>query len=376
MSRSLTTACGRHVKGAASFHRGSAQPREESSSLFITSADTSPCWMIHRAPGKGFGVFATRNILISEVIMDEPPIATFAREVYESDVILERAFLELPRSQQWRILALSDSNTMSPSVVGIIRTNGFGGRPNSFIYESLSRINHSCIPNAVVDDDQVIALRDIAVGEEITISYYYYHDEKPVKQRKRKLLNGWKIDCNCEACQFEEMISQRMDCEGGTHYAVGEGNRARHETEQVPFEDRMKELVVPSIQNLTHVQYDLTGVCTEIDPLDACTEKIGGVTPAFREFATGMLHHADIERKDLAILSCERCWRCRGRRRTVHWRSRSAQSSRITKTANRSAPAGETVSFANLEAWKAAMARGPPDVPLQILCDSGSQSDL
>lgn len=65
------------------------------------------------------------------------------------------------------------------SIGGIFLTNavdGCGGQDISHVYSTSSRINHSCRPNAVVTELQghrrcVLALHQIEVGDEITISY-------------------------------------------------------------------------------------------------------------------------------------------------------------------------------------------------------------
>ncbi|KAI6084436.1 hypothetical protein F4821DRAFT_261956 [Hypoxylon rubiginosum] len=64
------------------------------------------------------------------------------------------------------------------------------------------RINHSCVPNTTwnVDDVsktiKVTAIRDIAVGEEITISYI----ERPSHTRKADL-ELYSLKCLCKTCE-------------------------------------------------------------------------------------------------------------------------------------------------------------------------------
>mmetsp|Transcript_15022 Transcript_15022/g.30631 ORF Transcript_15022/g.30631 Transcript_15022/m.30631 type:complete len:559 (-) Transcript_15022:30-1706(-) len=89
----------------------------------------------------------------------------------------------------------------------IYSCNAFeGGR----IYHRLSRANHSCNPNAIVcgsssggDDDDVSVLKaacDIAVGEEITISYLgsYLYAGYPTRQRVLK--DSKYFTCQCDRC--------------------------------------------------------------------------------------------------------------------------------------------------------------------------------
>lgn len=79
---------------------------------------------------------------------------------------------------------------------------------NSFesgrIYETISRLNHSCDPAAVVVADgerqQIQAARPIAAGEEITIAYLstlLYADHRT---RQRLLQRNKLLECRCQRC--------------------------------------------------------------------------------------------------------------------------------------------------------------------------------
>ena len=50
-------------------------------------------------------------------------------------------------------------------------------------------LNHSCVPNAVSSSDTVLAWRDIAEGEEITIDYRLNAHHAEI----------WEMPCQCEA---------------------------------------------------------------------------------------------------------------------------------------------------------------------------------
>lgn len=54
--------------------------------------------------------------------------------------------------------------------------------------------NHSCDPNIAPDGDSSIALRDIAVGEEITADYAQFSDK------------DWTMQCNCGAPNCTGMV--------------------------------------------------------------------------------------------------------------------------------------------------------------------------
>lgn len=86
------------------------------------------------------------------------------------------------------------------------------------IFPDAARLNHACSPNAMyylVPDTLthvVHATRDIAVGEEITVSYIGVM--QGIDSRRRMLREGFGFECGCERCLREEK---------GTH-GMGEGD--------------------------------------------------------------------------------------------------------------------------------------------------------
>jgi hypothetical protein len=83
------------------------------------------------------------------------------------------------------------------------------------LFELLSAINHSCVPNARLlilrygGILRLVALRDIAAGEELTICYTYakYLDEDDhwtTAERRELLLSQHGFVCTCPACVADE----------------------------------------------------------------------------------------------------------------------------------------------------------------------------
>lgn len=70
----------------------------------------------------------------------------------------------------------------------------------------IARVNHSCVPNAVTHWNReterlnLHAVRDIDVGEEITLGYIML--VKSGVERRRELKERWGFDCRCEACML------------------------------------------------------------------------------------------------------------------------------------------------------------------------------
>ena len=94
----------------------------------------------------------------------------------------------------------------------------FGGQ----LIEIHSRINHSCNPNCVSSNDGIdaflIALREIKIDEEITVSYT--DSSKPRFDRHEHLRNNFFFDCKCNLCStniFEapEALRTAINCSCG-----------------------------------------------------------------------------------------------------------------------------------------------------------------
>lgn len=103
----------------------------------------------------------------------------------------------------------------------------------------LSTLNHSCEPNcqvAYLEDGQalVFALRDIAAGEELSISYIYRH--LPLAERQQQL-RSYGFVCACPRCAADAQAQEAPDkAEAGVLPAAiqeeEEENRAPEEGEE------------------------------------------------------------------------------------------------------------------------------------------------
>jgi len=90
--------------------------------------------------------------------------------------------------------------------LGVVMTNAWKtGNSESAsvgIFPRVSLINHACAPNAVLSmhRGEVLACRDIAEGEEITISYTCERVYAPTELRQQVLKRGWDFTCQCARC--------------------------------------------------------------------------------------------------------------------------------------------------------------------------------
>lgn len=87
-----------------------------------------------------------------------------------------------------------------------------GGR----IYVQISRVNHDCNPNAIIQADEdaqrVVAAMDIAVDDEISISYLglFLYAERSARQKKLKMTKYF--DCQCQRCKQADDVAGLIPC--------------------------------------------------------------------------------------------------------------------------------------------------------------------
>eukprot|EP00929_Paragymnodinium_shiwhaense_P029021 TRINITY_DN16726_c0_g1_i2.p1 TRINITY_DN16726_c0_g1~~TRINITY_DN16726_c0_g1_i2.p1 ORF type:complete len:335 (+),score=47.81 TRINITY_DN16726_c0_g1_i2:134-1138(+) len=165
-------------------------------------------YRIEEVAGKGLGVIATRDIRNGERVLAETPMLTFKdEENWQADV--QRQFSSLSPSEQDAIMSLEDVHRIrgQKSVPGIVSTNSIGVTSTycGVVCPRLSRFNHSCNPNCEqvwdwnVGEEQLFTCKDIAAGEELTITYL---DPLAVRaERVEDLLSTYKFQCDCPSCQ-------------------------------------------------------------------------------------------------------------------------------------------------------------------------------
>lgn len=183
-------------------------------------------------PGKGWGVFATRDIKRGTLIMKEKAMFVIPKgieNITQRDI--ENAFHKLSADQQYVYFCLSGNKPRHfpngivgsgwVNIIEIWEQNCFsldvGVEQRLFgdfvdkkrwgLFPCHSRFNHSCEENAQVPESpseaqggrnsmSSSASRDIAAGEEITISYRNGFHSRTMDERHRLL----EFECRCTVC--------------------------------------------------------------------------------------------------------------------------------------------------------------------------------
>jgi len=219
----MSTTTGEYVDSLPSFSTFKQRALEPVEGLEIRSADT-----------KGIGVYATRLIKTGETIVEEAALMVMPVRVREKNLI--RKFVMLPRDIQEKVMSLSDvvedpeANAVESDQITLQRvckfnrvdlfcrdpTTGRPARSGRGLFDWISKINHSCIPNSMIAlpfeervkdscTSKVVAMRDIDIGEEVTICYVLPNllgHHATVSERRKHLSEQFAFECVCEICSL------------------------------------------------------------------------------------------------------------------------------------------------------------------------------
>ncbi|XP_050750884.1 histone-lysine N-methyltransferase SMYD3 isoform X1 [Gymnogyps californianus] len=116
------------------------------------------------------------------------------------------------------------------------------------LYPSMSLLNHSCDPNCVIvfEGYQLLlrSVREIQIGEELTISYI--ESLMPTSERQKQLIRQYCFECDCLLCQNQEKDAEKL---AGEEHAWKEVKDAVNEV-RYPKSKEEWEQVLARCQNL------------------------------------------------------------------------------------------------------------------------------
>jgi SET and MYND domain-containing protein len=91
------------------------------------------------------------------------------------------------------------------TLFALVQTNEFSSAAGSAVFRALSMVNHSCVPNALVDYEAtghavLKACADIAAGEQVLIDYTAGVAPRLPYARRKELLSQRHFECFCAKC--------------------------------------------------------------------------------------------------------------------------------------------------------------------------------
>ncbi|KAI1136506.1 SET domain-containing protein [Hypoxylon sp. FL0543] len=169
---------------------------------------------VAEVPGKGLGIVADRKIRKGETILVRSPTMMVqtaphvGMEPGTRDILYDIAVGKLPKKGQELFMG-----QMGKDIHDKIETNCFqlyidgANESGSHLgcYPEISRFNHDCRPNVHYRISNMthttVAARDIAPGEELSISYI---ELMLIREERRSRLRSWGFECACSHCSMSD----------------------------------------------------------------------------------------------------------------------------------------------------------------------------
>lgn len=206
---------------------GNAQKIAKLPSISSSTSGENPPPSFHatEVPGKGVGLVANKTIKRGERIMAwQPTLLMHHSLVQEMDLesqhrILDLALHKLPAPRR-RAFTRQLGQFGGHQVSDIMATNSFqidvGGDDGHHLgnFPDVSRFNHDCRPNVAFRIDDHLthythAVRDIAAGEELTITYMNPFETWAARQSHVE--KSWGFVCTCKHCSMSQKEIEKSD---------------------------------------------------------------------------------------------------------------------------------------------------------------------
>ncbi|KAF2137363.1 uncharacterized protein K452DRAFT_110241 [Aplosporella prunicola CBS 121167] len=185
-----------------------------------STTNNSNLYTIQPIAGKGQGVISRTNIPKGTRILAEAAtfkLPRFATNTSLIETSIAQSLRRLTKDEQRAFFALHNAYTRAHKpIIGITKTNALPLGPNaqeSGLFLTAARLNHACAPNAqntwnaTLDKLTVHVVKDVAEGDEITISYL--DGAGPRSARQQKLHEAFGFACACATCSLS--LPERQD---------------------------------------------------------------------------------------------------------------------------------------------------------------------
>eukprot|EP01061_Rhynchopus_euleeides_P025634 TRINITY_DN4157_c0_g1_i2.p1 TRINITY_DN4157_c0_g1~~TRINITY_DN4157_c0_g1_i2.p1 ORF type:complete len:465 (+),score=117.00 TRINITY_DN4157_c0_g1_i2:96-1397(+) len=187
-----------------------------------------------------WGVCSTQPLREGAVLWEEDGVVLSLVERVSPDRLVKRLQGASPITEASWLASLETHGAPWDSDAGIetlLKTNAFtlpvagegepdagADQPTSVVFQSISRLNHSCSPNCAVElsagnpTGKVKVLKDIPAFSELTISYGRADCGWDTASRRSMLMEVKSFWCNCLLCQApDRMLGLPGACRGGGH---------------------------------------------------------------------------------------------------------------------------------------------------------------
>ena len=172
---------------------------------------------------KGLGIFSLQKFYWEDLVIAEAPLFSIQRGYREdnddyrglSQKAVEAAVNALAPEKRREYESLQSTHPDKERKWGIFATNVYGISDDSCgIFLRSSRFNHSCSPNARFSSNEemqrleIYALRDIARGDEILVTYLSCRKVYGSTRAERQVrLRSLGFTCSCVVCTQPETVA-------------------------------------------------------------------------------------------------------------------------------------------------------------------------
>ncbi|KAG0136466.1 hypothetical protein HOY82DRAFT_69664 [Tuber indicum] len=177
---------------------------------------------IRQTATMGYSLFVLSDIPAGTLLFSESPLITIKHEDVPLQTLIQqslspadpriiRSFYNLHNAHhRWSYSPRTPAQGLAIEA-GIWLTNCILLSPStSAVFEAMSRINHSCIPNVELEWSEerglmgLFSTRDLAAGDEAFRSYFEDRvGHRLVQVRQEYLAGGWAFECGCRRCVNE-----------------------------------------------------------------------------------------------------------------------------------------------------------------------------
>lgn len=190
----------------------------------LPGAQRTPSYILQDVPGKGKGLVAVSPIARgTRILCEEPLITSSSRQtdLKQAKAAVCRQIKSLSEDRRQAFLYLQNIHpykNLDDQYLGIFRTNALPIEDDGIdggVFVEASRINHACDNNSQkhwnerIKRHTIHAIRDIAVGEEITVTYLGTLRKREMRQEKLQASFGFR--CICDLCSLPEEESKQVD---------------------------------------------------------------------------------------------------------------------------------------------------------------------
>ena len=173
---------------------------------------------------RGRGLLANRRIHPGQLILEEAPVMLIGSDMqqdHQKEIIYQYNRLTKHQKKIYNCLSYNKLLKGPGNLVKILNiwyTNNVCSKNSKFDEEDVKgmyfrfsmSVNHSCIPNCVLNFDEdrnlkLVAIARIAKGEELVINYLDpSKGEKNLLryERQKSLIKGWNFVCKCPVCSL------------------------------------------------------------------------------------------------------------------------------------------------------------------------------